>query len=122
MNAENVFGFVIYLMVAMFMAGIGIFQLKSKSPVGFYSGEKPPREDELTDVKAWNKKHGLMWVLFSVIILISYGIGAMMGDTVWCVIPMCGGIIIPIPIMIWYHHKLMKTYLKNSKEIGKRKI
>ena len=112
MNAENVFGFVIYLMVAMFMAGIGISQLKSKSPVGFYSGEKHPREDELTDVKAWNKKHGLMWVLFSVIILISYGIGAMMGDTVWCVIPMCGGIIIPIPIMIWYHHKLMKTYLK----------
>lgn len=112
MNAENVFGFVIYLMVAVFMAGIGISQLKSKSPAGFYSGEKPPREDELTDVKAWNKKHGLMWVLFSVIIMISYGIGAMMGDTVWCAIPMCGGIIIPIPIMIWYHHKLMKTYLK----------
>ncbi|MBQ1172833.1 MAG: hypothetical protein IIX48_09600 [Lachnospiraceae bacterium] len=120
MNAENIFGFVIYLLVVAFMAGIGISQLKSKSPVGFYSGEKPPREDELSDVKAWNKKHGLMWLFYSVIIMVSYGIGVMVGDTVWCVIPMCGGIIIPIPIMIWYHHKLMKTYLLRSKDINKK--
>lgn len=116
MNAENIFGLVIYLMVAVFMAGIGISQLKSKSPVGFYSGEKPPREDELSDVKAWNKKHGLMWLFYSAIIMISYGIGAIVGDTIWCVLPMCGGIIIPLPIMIWYHHKLIKTYLLNSKD------
>jgi hypothetical protein len=32
------------------MIGIGVSQLKSRAPVGFYTGEKPPTEEELTDV------------------------------------------------------------------------
>lgn len=88
---ENIIGLVIYLAVAGFMIGIGISQLRSKKPVAFYSGEKPPKEEELSDVKAWNQKHGRMWVLYGLIILVSYGIGVIIGDTMWCVIPMCGG-------------------------------
>ena len=34
MTAENIIGFVIYALVALFMMGIGIVQLKSKDPVG----------------------------------------------------------------------------------------
>ncbi|MGN0131199.1 MAG: hypothetical protein ACI4AA_02025 [Lachnospiraceae bacterium] len=112
MNAEDVIGLVIYLAVAVFMIGIGISQLKSKTPVGFYSGEKPPGEDEISDVKAWNKKHGLMWLVYGAIIMVSYGIGVMVGDTIWCVFPMCGGVIIPLPVMIRYHNKLVKIYRK----------
>ena len=113
MNAENVFGLMIYLAVAIIMMGIGIYQLKSKKPVGFYNGEKQPTEDEISDVKAWNKRHGLMWLIYGAVIMVTYGIGAIMGDTIWCVIPMCGGIIIPLPVMIWYHHKLIKIYRNN---------
>ena len=69
---EIFFALVIYLLVAAIMLGIGIFQYRSKSPVGFYSGEKPPMESELTDVDAWNKKHGKMWIWYGVIIIISY--------------------------------------------------
>ena len=50
-----VFGF-----VALIMFGIGISQLKSKDPVGFYTGEKPPEKERLSDVNAWNKKHGML--------------------------------------------------------------
>ena len=109
-KAENVIGLAIYLAVAALMMGIGISQLKSKKPVGFYSGEKPHGEDEISDVGAWNKKHGLMWLFYGMIIMVSYGIGAIVGDTIWCVIPMCGGIMFPLPIMIWYHHRLIKRY------------
>lgn len=109
---ENIIGLVIYLAVASVMMGIGISQLRSKKPVGFYSGEKPPGEDELSDVKAWNQKHGWMWVIYGIIILISFGIGALMGDTLWSVIPMCAGVVLPLPIMILYHHKLVKIYGK----------
>ena len=56
---ENIVGLVIYLAVASVMIGIGISQLRSKKPVAFYSGEKPPGEEELSDVKAWNQKHGI---------------------------------------------------------------
>ena len=112
---ENIIGLMIYLAVASFMTGIGISQLRSKKPVAFYSGEKPPGEEELSDVKAWNQKHGRMWVLYGLIILVSYGIGVIIGDTLWCVIPMCGGVVFPLPFMIMYHHKLVKLYRKERK-------
>lgn len=115
---EFIFGFVIYLFVAVIMLGIGISQYRSKKPVGFYSGEKPPLERELTDVNAWNKKHGKMWIWYSVAIMVGYilGIPLMVMDTAWCVLPMCGGIIVPIPLMIRYHHKLIREY-KTRKEL-----
>lgn len=110
MNIENIFCFVIYVIVAAIMVGIGIVQLKSKKPVGFYSGEKPPRPEELSDVEAWNKQHGMMWLIYGGIIMLSFFIGMLIGDSLFCLIPMCGGIIIPVIIMIWYHHQLIKKY------------
>ena len=116
MNGENIVGLIIYLAVAGVMMSIGIYQIKSKNPVWFYTGEKPPRAEELSDVKAWNKKHGFMWVIYGIVIIASYGAGAMMGDTIWSAIPMCGGVIIPLPFMIMYHHKLIKIYKKYKTE------
>ena len=109
---ENIIGLVIYLAVSSVMIGIGIFQFRSKKPVAFYTGEKPPAEGELSNVKVWNQKHGRMWVIYGVIILVFYGIGAMMGDTLWSVLPMCAGVALPLPIMVLYHHKLVKLYRK----------
>lgn len=112
MSAENIMCLVIYLFVAAIMLGIGIVQLRSENPVAFYSGEKPPRPEELTDVDAWNKKHGRMWVIYGSIIIITGVIGMLMGDTIWGILPTIGGVIIPLPVMIWYHKKLEKQYKK----------
>ena len=111
---ELLIGAVIYIYVAAVMLGIGIMQCKSKKPVGFYSGEKPPMESELSDVILWNKKHGKMWIWYGIIILLSYlsGIPFLVIDTVWCVVPLCGGLLLPLPVMIWYHHKLIREYKK----------
>ena len=108
MDAENIFGFSIFLLVAIVMMVIGIVQIRKKTPVAFYSGEEPPRAEDLTDVKAWNWKHGLMWLLFGVTILVGYGVGVCMGDEIWSAIPMCGGVILPLPFMVWGHHRLRK--------------
>lgn len=94
------------------MIGIGISQFRSSSPVGFYSGEKPPKEDELTNVQAWNQKHGMMWLVYGIIILFSYAAGYIIGDSILCLIPLLGGLIVPIIVMIWYHHKLIRIYKK----------
>lgn len=114
MLAEIIIGLTIYLLVALVMIGIGISQYRSEKPVGFYSGEKPPKVSELSDVEMWNKRHGKMWILYGIIILISYvlGIPFVKQDSIWCVVPMCGGIIVPIPMMIWYHNKLIQIYKK----------
>ena len=111
---DIIFGLVIYLVVAAVMLGLGISQYKSTKPVGFYSGEKPPLESELTDVLMWNKKHGRMWIWYGIVIILSYaaGIPYIKTDSVWCVVPLCGGIILPLPMMIIYHHKLTREYKK----------
>lgn len=110
MTASSIITLIIFLLTAAMMIGIGISQLRSPSPVGFYTGEKPPTEEELTDVQAWNKKHGTMWLVYGIIIIVSYFVGYIIGDSIWCIIPLCGGLVVPIIIMIWYHHKLIKIY------------
>lgn len=111
---ESVISLVIYFIVTLIMFGIGITQLRSEKPVAFYSGEKPPAEQELTDIKSWNQKHGRMWILYGAVILCSYFIGSILGDSPWCILPMCGGLLFPIPVMMWYHHRLSKTYLQKQ--------
>lgn len=95
---------------ALLMFGIGIFQIKSKKPVGFYSGEKAPDEKELSDVKAWNKKHGMMWILYGVCIVLTWVCGLVIGDSSLLIIPFLIGLLLPIPFMVLYHHKLIKKY------------
>ena len=51
--AGTIISGVIFCIVAMIMIGIGVSQLKSKEPVGFYTGEKPPKVDQLSDVNSW---------------------------------------------------------------------
>lgn len=110
MATASIITFIVFLIVAAIMIGIGISQLRNSSPVAFYSGEKPPKAEELTDVHAWNKKHGMMWIIYGITIISSYFAGYIIGDSILCIFPFCGGLIVPVIIMIWYHNKLIKMY------------
>lgn len=101
---------VVFTLVSAFMIGIGISNLRSKVPVSFYSGEKSPKG--ITDVKAWNKKHGMMWILYGVIILLAYVGVFLVGDSPLALIPCFSGLILPVIFMIMYHNKLVKQYKK----------
>lgn len=105
---------VIYLLVALIMIGIGVSQMKSKTPVGFYSGERPPAAQELSDVAMWNKKHGKMWIIYGGIIIFSGFAGTFLigADASWQLIlaPMVGGVVAPLLWMIGYHDKLIRKY------------
>lgn len=77
--AETIISGVIVCIVAMIMLGIGVSQLKSKEPVGFYTGENPPKVDQLSDVNSWNKKHGVMWIIYGICIIGSWICSAFIG-------------------------------------------
>lgn len=64
---EEVITLTIWFLVGFIFFGIGIIQRKSKEPVAFYSGEKPPKVEELTDVKGWNMGHGKLWITFAIV-------------------------------------------------------
>lgn len=109
--AGTIISGVIVCIVAMIMLEIGVSQLKSKEPVGFYTGEKPPKVDQLSDVNSWNKKHGVMWIIYGICIIGSWICSAFIGgDSIYSVIPLCIGTIIPILIMVFLHYKWVKSY------------
>ena len=108
--AEIIIYLIIVFLVALIKVSIGLSQYKSKKPVGFYSGRKPPEEKDLKDMASWNRKHGAMLILYGVLmavcgllILVDEIIGAIaMGIEVF------GG----AGVMIWYHEKLECDYLR----------
>ena len=99
---------------AMFMFGIGLVQIKSKKPVAFYSGENPPMVENVRDVQAWNKKHGMMWMLYGMVIVLGVVGGLIVGDSPILVVIYCGSLLLPIVIMVLYHKKLVKDYIVNN--------
>lgn len=112
--AEYIIYFAILCLVALIMFGIGISQLKNEKPVGFYTGVKPPEEKRLRDVKAWNRKHGVMWIAYGAVILgiglvrlIAGGFG---WDDTFLTIAECAVLVGGVLVMACYHTRLERLY------------
>lgn len=61
---EKLVFFLIVVPVSAFFTGIGIFAWKRKKPMWFWSGSEV-KAWQLTDVAAYNRANGIMWLLFS---------------------------------------------------------
>lgn len=104
-------GVVFYLCISTFCVSMGVLQIKKDTPVGLFLGEKPPQKELLSDMKAWNKEHGIMMIVYGVIILALYAVCAPVGNIFASIIFVC----VPVgalPIMYFYHEKLKKKYIK----------
>lgn len=109
MLAEKIIIFIILFICAMPLVVLGIVQYKSVDPVGFWTGKKPPSKEQITDVRAYNHKHGLMWILYGAGILLCFLSLFLVGmETAMflVLIESLGGIV----AMIVYHNKLDRTY------------
>jgi len=102
----------IYSYVALIMIAIVIMQYKSKKPTGFYTGELPPKAEQLTDVTAWNHRHGMMWMIYGIAIIVSFLAGLLIPHEVISILLPIVIILGALPVMILYHHKLKKNYVK----------
>lgn len=114
MRAEEVITIIIWFLVSLVFFGIGITQQKSKEPVAFYSGEKPPKAEELTDVKKWNTGHGKLWITFAIVLditgaLIVFGLRVIDNDILKAVL-FLALIIFEIGWLIFGHEKLIDKY------------
>ena len=71
-------GIIIYLVISFFTSLIfvvlGISQYKSEKPVSLNTGEKPPCEDELTDVLEWNRKHGKNLIIYGCVLFLTLSV------------------------------------------------
>lgn len=59
-----IIGFVIWSLCAVLFFVIGVVDLKSKKPVGFFTGVKPPK---ISDVKNYNKAVAMLWFVTGIV-------------------------------------------------------
>lgn len=111
MTAEEIITLVILCICAIPFLGLGIAQCKSSKPVGFWSGKKPPEAEQIRDVEAYNKKHGRMWIIYGVGLILAYFLGRGIGNDWGMVSALLIEVIGGLFVMIWYHNKLDKEYL-----------
>lgn len=113
-NVKAMMGFVILSIVALIMIMIGVVQMLNKEePVGFYNVIDPPKKEEISDVKEWNKQHGMLWIIYGICIETGYWLGYFMPITALEVLFTLGGTVLPLPLMILRHRTLDKRYRKN---------
>lgn len=63
--------FVIVTICMTFFVGIGVWAWKSKKPVGFFTGVKPPK---VKDVTAYNHAVAKIWIIFAILFEIIIGV------------------------------------------------
>lgn len=113
MNSATIMVLVIISIVALIMMLIGIKQFNQKEdPVGFYNLIDPPKAVDITDIVAWNRKHGLIWIIYGMCIEAGFWIGYFIPNEVLQTICMMGGGGIPLPFMVIRHKVLVRKYHK----------
>lgn len=113
MTGEKIFEIVICLICMMPIIIVGIVQYRSKKPVGFWSGQEPPKKEQITDVTAYNHRHGIMWIIYGAGFILCFISGLAIGETIasaLSIIECIGGVF----VMILYHNKLNNIYYKKE--------
>lgn len=113
MEAWQLIALIIFLMVASVMATIGVSQSTATNPVGFYTFGKPPRKDELDDVRAWNRGHGRLFIAYGAVIAL-LSLPLVFTRSAAGPICACAGALLPIPLLIAGHNKLVKKHVKKE--------
>lgn len=72
---------VIALMTAAVFVSIGVFALNKKTPMNFWVGTTVESE-EISDIKAYNKENGIMWILYGMTYIIAAIYTLLFGTTI----------------------------------------
>lgn len=104
------FAIIVWICALAFIA-IGIYALKRKTPMHFWSGTTV-KPEEISDVKAYNKANGIMWILYGFTFILG-GIFSLLFNT------NIGGIIVAISstlgliILMLVYRRIYQKYMKS---------
>ena len=99
----------IMIPVSAFFTGIGIFAWTRKKPMWFWSGSTV-EEDEITDVGAYNRANGILWIAFSALFWISTVLGVL--DMQAGGICLIAGSLVGIPLLPFVYGRIYRQYRK----------
>lgn len=106
---ERIIWLIIMIPLASLFTGLGIYAMRRKKPMWFWSGSTVS-EDEITDIPAYNRANGIMWLAFSGIFWISAILGIF---NVSLAGPLIGiGCVAGIPALVIAYNRIYKKYGK----------
>ena len=115
--AATIIYLVISLLVSLIFIILGIRQYKAEKPVTINTGEKPPREDELTSVTEWNHRHGRNLIIFGCALFITLSVFVYfiekLDSSVFQVVILLIVIFAEIAWVEFEHHVMKKKMIKN---------
>ena len=108
---EKVIWLVITIPCSLLFTGIGIYAWRRTKPMWFWSGSSV-REDEITNVKAYNRENGIMWICYSAVFWIS---------TIMCIwsvstagILLTVGCLGGIPLLVIAYNRIYRKYKRRG--------
>ena len=104
-------GFVIWSLLGVFIIGLGIKDMFSKNPVGFWANTETIK---VKDVKGYNRASGLLFIIYGIIFVIFFvilGIPLLDGqNTPYVLLSVIGVMVETIVIMAAYSLVIVKKY------------
>ena len=102
---------VIMVPVSALFTGLGIFAWRRQKPMWFWSGQAVG-EDEIGDVKAYNRANGIMWIVFSLLMWLSTFLAFSSMKLAGMV--MLVGCILCVPVLPFVYTRIYKRYRKHE--------
>ena len=117
---ETIIYLVISFLVSLISVVLGIKQYNSEKPVSLNTGEKPPSEDELTDVLEWNHKHGKNLIIYGGVLFLTLSVFVYFIEKYdYIIVQMILIILVILGEIAWLeiqHNILKKKLIKNSND------
>ena len=107
MDTDTVIWLVIMIPLSAFFTGIGIYAWKRKKPMWFWSGSTV-EEWEITDIPAYNRANGVMWLCYSAVFWVSALLGLLKLETAGIVLAV--GCLGGIPVLVVAYNRIYKKY------------
>lgn len=100
---------VVMIPVSALFSGLGIYAWRRKQPMWFWSGSRV-RESEISDVRAYNRANGILWLAFSAALWLSAVLGLLdMKAGGICLIASC---VIGVPVLPAAYGRIYRRYRK----------
>ena len=106
-HMDTVIWLVVMILSSMLFTGIGIYAWKRKKPMWFWSGSTVD-EAEISDVPAYNRANGIMWICYSAVFWFSTVLGFFRIDTAGLILLV--GCLAGIPFLIIAYGRIYRKY------------
>ena len=67
---EGFVSLILCLICGVIFVGIGLYALKTKTPIHFWAGTVV-KSEEITDIKAYNKANAIMWLVYGSLYIVA---------------------------------------------------